>query len=98
MVHASQVIIFFSFVNIITLSIVRVHLIILQQTGWLNRQCRYIIRTYCTANRSRKQGLYVFLSKYRCTEHTSTGFSPFELMFNRESKTKPDTTDKTSDM
>ncbi|XP_056022137.1 uncharacterized protein K02A2.6-like [Ostrea edulis] len=38
--------------------------------------------------RNWKQSMFQFLRQYRTTPHSSTGISPFKLMFNREAKTK----------
>lgn len=35
-----------------------------------------------------KQELCTFLRQYRASSHTLTGFSPFELMSGRESRTR----------
>ncbi|XP_062585043.1 uncharacterized protein K02A2.6-like [Saccostrea cucullata] len=38
--------------------------------------------------RNWKQSMFQFLRQYRTTPHSSTGISPFKLLFNRETKTK----------
>ena len=45
-------------------------------------------RSANTSHKSWKQALFQFQRMYRCTEHCSTGFSRYHLMFNREPRTK----------
>jgi hypothetical protein len=50
-----------------------------------------MMKTIKTANverKSWKQELYKFLRQYRATPHISTGYTPFQLLFGRESATK----------
>ena len=50
-----------------------------------------MMKTIKTANverKSWKQELYKFLRQYRATPHTSTGYTPFQLLFGREPATK----------
>ena len=46
------------------------------------------VRAAHATKRSWKQGLNQFSRMYRCTEHCTTGSTPYQLMFNREPKTK----------
>jgi hypothetical protein len=50
-----------------------------------------MMKTIKTANMERKswkQELCKFLRQYRATPHTSTGYTPFQLLFGREPATK----------
>ena len=53
-----------------------------------NKPMLKAIRSAHTSHTSWQQALYQFLRMYRCTEHCSTGFSLYYLMFNREPRTK----------
>ena len=46
------------------------------------------IKTTNVERKSWKQELYKFLRQYRATPHISTGYTPFQLLFGRESATK----------
>ena len=46
------------------------------------------IRTAITEHKNLKKELYSFLLNYRATPHSTTKFSPAELLFNRKIKMK----------
>ena len=46
------------------------------------------IRAACTEKKDWKKELYTFLLNYRATPHSTTGFPPSELLFNRVIRTK----------
>ena len=58
------------------------------QAESFNKPMLKAIRSAHTSHTSWKQTLYQFLIMYCCTEHCSTGFSPYYLMFNCEHRTK----------
>ena len=58
------------------------------QADSFNKPIVKAIRSAHTSHTSWKQALYQFLRMYRCTEHCSTGFSHYHLMFNRDHRTK----------
>ena len=46
------------------------------------------IRAACTENKDWRKELYTFLLNYRATLHTTPGYSPSDLLFNRVIRTK----------
>lgn len=46
------------------------------------------VRAACTEKKNWKREIYTFLLNYRATPHTTTGFPPSELLFNRKIRTK----------
>ena len=46
------------------------------------------IRAACTEKKNWKREIYTFLLNYRATPHTTTGFPPSKLLFNRKIRTK----------
>ena len=58
------------------------------QAESLNKPLMKCVKSACVEGKNWKQELYCFLRQYRATPHTSTGYTPFRLMFQRESKTR----------
>jgi transposase InsO family protein len=58
------------------------------QAEAFNKPLMKNIKAAGTKGRNWKQSLFQFLRQYRSTPHSSTGTSPFKLLFNREVKTK----------
>ena len=58
------------------------------QAESFNKPLMKSIRAAHTAHKNWRTELTTFLRTYRCTPHTSTLFSPFKLMFQRDPKTK----------
>uniref|UniRef100_A0A3P9H5V6 Gypsy retrotransposon integrase-like protein 1 n=1 Tax=Oryzias latipes TaxID=8090 RepID=A0A3P9H5V6_ORYLA len=64
-----------------------------QANGAIERWNRVLKETLLTAEQERKQWkpfIQNFLLTYRATPHSTTGVSPYELMFNRKMRTKMD--------
>lgn len=58
------------------------------QAESFNKPMMKTIKTAHVEGKSWKQELFKFLRQYRATPHTSTGYPPFQLLFNREPITK----------
>ena len=58
------------------------------QAESFNKPMMKTIRAARVEHRNWKQDLHRFLRQYRETMHNSTGFSPYELLFNRKPSTK----------
>ncbi|XP_037611722.1 uncharacterized protein K02A2.6-like [Sebastes umbrosus] len=64
-----------------------------QANGAIERWNRVLKETLLTAEQERKPWkpfIQEFLLTYRATQHSTTGVSPYELMFNRKMRTKVD--------
>ena len=53
-----------------------------------NKSIRKAVRTALVQNKNWRTEIYTFLLHYRATEHTTTGKSPAQLLYNRQIKTK----------
>ncbi|MCG7869747.1 MAG: DDE-type integrase/transposase/recombinase, partial [Candidatus Thiodiazotropha taylori] len=60
-----------------------------------NRSVRKAVRVAQVQNKNWRTELYTFLLHYRATEHSTTGFAPAQLLYNREIRTKLPQVDKT---
>ncbi|XP_056016904.1 uncharacterized protein K02A2.6-like [Ostrea edulis] len=58
------------------------------QAEAFNKPLMKNIKAVGIERRNWKQSMFQFLRQYRTTPHSSTGISPFKLMFNREAKTR----------
>lgn len=58
------------------------------QAESFNKLMMKAVRAAHVEKKNWKQELYRFLRQYRNTPHPSTGFSPFTLMFGRDTRTK----------
>lgn len=58
------------------------------QAEAFNKPLMKAVRAASLAHLNWKQQMYVFLRQYRATPHSSTGESPFRLMFGREPRTR----------
>ena len=58
------------------------------QAESFNKPMMKTIKTANVERKSWKQELYKFFRQYRATPHISTGYTPFQLLFGRESATK----------
>ena len=59
-----------------------------------NRSVRKAVRVAQVQKKNWRTELYTFLLHYRATEHSTTGFTPARLLYNREIKTKLPQVDK----
>ena len=57
------------------------------QAESFNKPLMKVIRAAHVLKTNWKQEMYQFLRQYRSTPHVSTGFTPYRLMFQRETKT-----------
>ena len=60
----------------------------------INRSVRKAVRVAQVQKKNWRTELYIFLLHYRATEHSTTGFTPARLLYNREIKTKLPQIDK----
>ena len=58
------------------------------QAESFNKPMMKAVRAAHIERKNWKQELFKFLRQYRGTPHPSTGFAPFSLLFNRETRTK----------
>lgn len=58
------------------------------QAESFNKPMTKAIKTAQIEGKNWKQELYNFLRQYRATPHSSTGYSPYQLLFGREPSTK----------
>ena len=58
------------------------------QAEAFNKPLMKLVRTAHLEHKSWRQELYKYLRQYRATPHPSTGFTPYQLMFGREPRTR----------
>ena len=58
------------------------------QAESLNKPLMKAIKAAAAEGRNWKRELYKCLQTYRCTQHTSTQFTPYRLLFGRDPRTK----------
>ena len=72
------------------------------QAESFNKPLMKSVKSACVEGRSWKQELYRLLRQYRATPHTSTGYTPYRLLFGRDPNTRlpeirKENTDRQSD-
>ena len=65
------------------------------QAESFNKPLMKCVKSAHVERKNWKQELYCFLRQYRATPHTSTGFTPYRLMFKREPNTRLPQVNKT---